>query len=458
MEQGHGSSLKDQQAVITAHAKVRGLPAPLFYVETESGIHEKIERRERIRALLADVREGDVVLCDKIDRWSRDPEFTYRSIREILSAGASFYAIGDACDPATPEGDTMLNFRVLFSREEHKRIKLRMVGTRTTLRDQGYYVEGLPPFGYRRSLPKGSKGAEKNVLRVEEAEAAVVREVFRLCILGRSLSETAAATGLQRDRVRDVLRSRVYRAEIQNRAGEWIKAKHPAVIDADTFARAQAALTSRRHGPAPGASTTETSGWLLRDVARCALCGARMSAAYAGTHDARRYYFRCAKRCSKRFVPVRAAEAEAEPLILARLEELRADLAREPKAPPKAPPSNMPDRRARLQRKRERLHDLYSDALMTRDELRAAMVNLDAEATRLDAEDDAAMKPSPLADRGARRSTLRQVKALGEAWEEATDEERRAVVGQLAHVAHLAAGEECRFTWRSAEELAERVR
>jgi Resolvase, N terminal domain len=79
--QGQGSSLRDQQAVIAAHAKAKGLPTPTFFVESESAIHEKNERRERIRALQAEVRAGDLVVCDKIDRWSRDPEFTYRSIR-----------------------------------------------------------------------------------------------------------------------------------------------------------------------------------------------------------------------------------------------------------------------------------------------------------------------------------------------------------------------------------------
>jgi DNA invertase Pin-like site-specific DNA recombinase len=55
--------------------------APTFYVESESAIHEKNEKREKIRALMSEVRKGDLVLCDKVDRWSRDPEFTYRSIR-----------------------------------------------------------------------------------------------------------------------------------------------------------------------------------------------------------------------------------------------------------------------------------------------------------------------------------------------------------------------------------------
>ncbi|HTB72862.1 MAG TPA: recombinase family protein, partial [Polyangiaceae bacterium] len=275
--QGQGSSLRDQQDAITAYAKAQKLPAPTFYVESESAIHEKNEKRDRIRALLADVKAGDLVLCDKIDRWSRDPEFTYRSLREILAVGASFYAVGDQCDPSTPEGDTMLNFRVLFAKEEHKRIKARMVGTRRILRDQGYYADGLAPFGYRRGLPKASKGLEKNVLVIEPKEAEIVRRAFRLATR-EPLSSIAETLGLARDRVGKMLRKRVYLGEIQNTRGEWIKAKHPGIVDVDTFTRAQAALEGRKNGGA--SEVSQTSTWILRDVARCGRCGAKMTSAY----------------------------------------------------------------------------------------------------------------------------------------------------------------------------------
>src|SRR5581483_7430218 len=199
--------------------------------EAESAIREKIEKREQIQALMREARSGDLVVCDKVDRWSRDPEFTYRSIRELHEKGVRVYFVGDGCDPSTPDGDSMLNFRVLFAREEHKRIKLRMVGTRKALRDRGYYAEGLTPYGYRRSLPKGEKSREKNVLRIEKSEAEVVRRAFRMSV-GASLSTIEAATGLKESRVQDILRNRVYLGEVQDSQGQWIKAKHEAILDA----------------------------------------------------------------------------------------------------------------------------------------------------------------------------------------------------------------------------------
>ena len=452
--QGLGSSLQDQQDTLSAYAKDKHLPKPVFFVESETAIHEKNEKRDRIRALMSEVRRGDLVLCDKVDRWSRDPEFTYRSVRQIMEAGASVYFVGEQCDPSTPEGDTMLNFRIVFAKEEHKRIKQRMVGTRKILRDQGYYVEGLAPFGYRRPFPKGYKGVEKNILAIEPEEAKLMRKAFRLCVSGHSMTNIGNILGITRDRVFDGLKNRVYLGEIENTSGTWIKGKHAALIDADTFALAQAALSARRLGSAkPRDAKSETSDWILRDVALCGLCGARMSAAYAGPHEKRRYYFKCSHGCTKAYIPVRGVESEASPLIVARLEELKEELAREPKRIAPAPAPDFAGRRATLERRRNKYLELCTDGLMTKDELRGRLIKLDADALRVDAEEQAALRPSPLADASARRSVLREVGVIAKAWARARPEARREIVGHLAVAARLSSGKRPRFVWRPAEEL-----
>src|SRR5574343_662143 len=180
VEQARGTSLQDQQNRIAAYAERIGRKVTRFFVESESGIHEKIEKREQIRELLSLVGRGDLVIVDKIDRWSRDPEFTYKSVREMLELGASFFAVEEGIDPSTPEGDSMMGFRILFAREEHKRIKTRLVGTRKLLRDAGYYADGAVPVGYRRKLGRGEKGHDKCELVIDEINAALVRDIFRM--------------------------------------------------------------------------------------------------------------------------------------------------------------------------------------------------------------------------------------------------------------------------------------
>lgn len=455
-EQARGSSLQDQQDAIGAYAKGLGFKVAHFYVEAESAVHEKIERREQIRALMEDVREGDLIVCAKLDRWSRDPELTYGSVRQILERRAAVYFVDERCDPSTSEGDSAMGFRILFAREEHKRIKERMVGTRKLLRDRGYYVEGLPPIGYRRAHPKGYKGAEKNILAIDEPGAELVRRAFQLCIAGHSLAKIGTAGGMSREQAASALRNRLYLGEIEDSRGAWIRGKQAPIIDPETFARAQVALDARRlGGPKPREAPSGTSTWILRDVVVCVHCGARMASAYSGRVDLRRHYYKCSKRCTSRYVPVGEVEAAAGPLVLARLEALREALSREPKQATKPAVVDLAPRRAKLARRRARCLEAFTDEMMTREELGRALAKLDAEGTRLDGEEQAARRPSPLADPKTRRAALRGVGAIRRAWTRASPEARREIVRQLASAARIGEGPP-RFDWRSAAELAER--
>lgn len=465
-DQALGTSLRDQQDSIRSHAARLGLKVDRIYVEAESAVHEKIERREQIQSLLRDVRNGDLVLCDKLDRWSRDPEFTYRSVREILAAGASFYAISESCDPSTPEGDTALGFRILFAREEHKRIKERMVGTRRKVRDLGYYVEGTPPMGYRRAAPKGHKGLEKNVLVIVPDEAATVVRLFKRYIAGASMAQLAERFDLKIDRVKDALHRRLYIGEIQNTAGEWIRGKHAPIVDAATFQRVQDLIAERRRGGTRAHAGTETDDWMLRDVARCLHCEARMGAAYAGAPGKRRYYYRCIKTCRAKgprantgtYVSVRTVDEEVAALIEARLANLREQLATPFVPTVVARPVDFTARRKHLDARRARLLKQHEMSLVTDAELRAGCERIDAERLRLTAAENAHLAISPLASATVRQEMLRDVTVLRRQWRNASGVQRRAIASHLLVSIGIAVGLAPRPKWRSAEDLQEVVR
>lgn len=447
--QAVGASLEDQQNLIRAHAKKGGLGVARFYVEAEGAGHEKLERREQMRQLLADVRRGDLVLVAYLDRWSRDPEFTYRSMRELREQGVSIYFVNENCDPSTHDGDTMLNFRVLFAREEHKRIKLRTVGMRKTLRDDGYFADGLPSWGYRR---QDVRGKDRNVLVVDEDAARLVRDCFRACIRGVPVRAIAEDLGIGKDRIFKALRNRMYLGEVRDGSGKWIRGKHPAIVTASMFAAAADALDARKlgeRGPRRGALT---DAWWIRVVARCT-CGARMGAEYGGPDGTgkRRGYLHCVRDCGTPYLPVPEAEAACEPLVRARIEELRELLA----APPRKRPVVVTDRsaqRAKLGARRDKLLEQHAEGFITTEQLRARLARVDDERTRLDALDQ---QPEPV-DPGRLRALLREVRALRHAWLRATPQERRGIVGAFARCVLLARGQQPRFDWYSAEELAAR--
>jgi site-specific DNA recombinase len=470
-EQARGTSLTDQQAAISAYARSRGLEVTRFFVEAESAIHEKIERREQIRALMSDVRGGDLVLCDKLDRWSRDPEFTYGSVRTILERGASFFAVGDQCDPSTQEGDTTLGFRILFAREEHKRIKLRLVGTRKLLRDRGYYSEGLPPLGYARPHPSGSRGVglAKNVLQIVEPDAEMVRSMFRRIVAGESAREIADSIRtstprhkLDHSRVCDCLRNRIYLGEVKDTSGAWIKGRHEAIVDPDLFARAQKALDAHRKGGPKLKSGSRTAGWIAREIGVCGKCGKRISAAYGGWPKHVTDYYRCPDRsgCRARHVRVSDVDPVVCDAVLDRLVELRAQIATGTwsRERPATPTVDVPSARLKLASKRERLLDLAVDGTLTREDLRSRLAKLDAERDRLDAIEREQTRVDPLEDPTIRRTVLGQITELRRAWTAATPVQRRQILRLLATAVRLERGVTPVIEWRSPEELAADVR
>ncbi len=418
-------------------------------MEAESGIREKNESREQMTALLAAVREGDLVLCDKLDRWSRDTEFTLRSVREIREKGATFFSIGDNCDPDSREGSLMLTIRAALAKEEHARIKERMVGTRRLLRDRGLYVEGLPPWGYRR---QDAKGETRNTLVIDADEAAEVRRVFKLCIAGKAIDEIATLLDVKRDRVSDALHRRLYVGDIEDSKGQWIPGKHEAIIDARTYQEAQDALLARTNGSRSPTEGVETSTWWLRDVATCLRCGAKMSAAYAGPKgEGRRHYFACFKRCTSRYMRVRDAEQACDPLVTQRLIELKEELGAP--APARvvkmAPRLALKERRAKLDARRARVLEMYAEGLTSKDELHLAIAKLEVERLKIDAL--AIERPAPTTEE--RREVLKSVVTLGKAWSKMPAESRREAMRILATSVGLAAGKAPKPVWRTVEEL-----
>jgi len=469
-EQALGTSLQDQQNVLQAYARSRGLKGvAVWYVEAESAVHEKFERREKMQQLMASLRAGDLVLCDKLDRWSRDPEFTYRSMRQIREAGATVYFVGDMFDPTTPEGDSMLNMRVMMAREEHKRIRLRMVGTRLLLRNQGYYVEGLAPIGYRRPIAAGTRtrSVERNVLELDEPRAKLVLEFFQLSARGWSCGDILvearkdASRKWDKTTVNRILRNRIYLGEIKNSTGVWIKGRHPAIIRPELFARTQAALDRRKLGGAKAGTDSRTQHWLLRGLASCGRCGSRMSPAYGGGFGADKNYvdyYRCFRNCGARYVPVHEADGAVGETMFERLVHLRKEIALAPKAGGIVRPTiDFARERAALEKKRDRLLEVRVDGHLSREEFSARMAKFDAARTKIDAAEAQALKRSPLEDVSVRRALLANVVQLQGAWQNLPMEQRRRLVVLLARVVKIERDKRPEIEWRTLDELAEEI-
>lgn len=440
-QEQRGNSLPEQRAELERFCKEHSYPAPTLFVEVESGTIEKVEKREEQIVLMAQLRSGDLVLCTKQDRWTRDAEHYLNSVRKILAAGARFFSIAEKYDPSTPEGELASTMMAAFARHEHARIRDRTVGMRQILRRQGLHVEGQPPMGY---VVKDRR------LTIEPRAAEVIRYAFDLCADGYSARQISAAIASKYPWARgcDVgnlgrkLRDRRYIGEsctVGQCRGEW-RPTHEPIISAETFYRAAAGMAERKLGGRPLTGVARNASFLLRGLALCGHCGHRLLS-HSPTPGGRAKHggwYMCGRRtnpmgrerCDGPIARHEDVDAEVARLTLERLESLADLLAKPPASRAPTKTTNFEAERAKIMARRSRLVDAIADGILSADLAREKLATIEKALAKLEERRAVELMASaPPVDRSA---LLRQVKHVRLAWEKLSVGERRDVVRQLA--------------------------
>ena len=473
-----GASLEAQRADIERFCAGRGLPKPRIEVEIEGAGRERQERRVVLRRILDELRDGDRVVVAKIDRFSRDTRFTLEAIDRFRVARAKLLSVTENIDPDTHDGYLFLTILAGFAKREKERILERTIEVRRGLREQGHFVEGIPPLGYR---------LEKRKLVIVPEKAAIVRKMFARNIAGDSVRKIGEMLrrehGIDYDAggVHYVLRNRIYLGENQTAAGrelvderpigkrwgsgEWISTHEP-IIDRATFEASRRALESRRRaGRPPGQGAT--AKWLLAGIAQCAVCGRRMSCIAYGTsrspNPSHAGWYICSLRayrrgqapCENRAVRRDDVDEQIRDATLAQIARLRKALER---APTRAKAEAAPDftaRRTRVAQSRSRIVEAFSDGDISRDDLRTRLAKLDTELVTIDVDEaefiDRA-KAQQADTPAARARAVAKLGSMAKLWAVATDPERRAILQALAERIEILQGKAA-ITWRDARAL-----
>ena len=174
--------------------------------------------------------------------------------------------------------------------DERRRERARESMRRRALRGQ---VLGRPPYGYR---------VEDRRLRVDAAEAEVVREIFRRCLDDdsgvRRITAALNDRGVRTRRggpwstagVRDVLRNNVYTGTYA-RLGVVVPGAHEAIVSAADVRAAEVRMARRRTAPS---TRRRRRSYLLAGLARCGYCGNRLiGVRRSGTAAGDRVSYQC---------------------------------------------------------------------------------------------------------------------------------------------------------------------
>lgn len=276
------------------------------YKELVTG--ESIAIRPQMQLLLSKIENGyyDGVLVYEVQRLCRGNGIDQAIISETFKAtGTKIITPNKTYDPANNDADEeYLEFGLFMSRREYKTINRRLKDGKLSAFKMGKFINSIAPTGYNKVKLKGDKGY---TLEINEDEAFVIREMFRLFV-EENLNITAIAIKFQNDNmpnrsgnpwsasmIRTYLNNATYAGYLTYNKRKMVKSLtsgnfkfskpinkdymiqkglHPAIIDEDTFNKAQARLkrNSVRYLPKKVELKNPLSGIIF-----CGNCGKAMT-------------------------------------------------------------------------------------------------------------------------------------------------------------------------------------
>lgn len=179
---GEGETLARHEALLTQLADRQKLPIGAIYKEIVSG--ETIASRPQMQKLLIEVMQGlwEGVLVMEVERLARGDTKDQGTVAEAFKfSRTKIITPVKTFDPDNEFDEEYFEFNLFMSRREYKTINRRIQQGRLAAFEDGWYIAGLAPYGYKKVKHKGDKGWS---LEIIEHEAAIVRLIFHLYTVG----------------------------------------------------------------------------------------------------------------------------------------------------------------------------------------------------------------------------------------------------------------------------------
>lgn len=323
----HEGSLDNQRHRLMSYVEIKNVQNPEWgkVIETyvDEGISAKDTNRPAFQRMMRDVRKGTInlILVADLARLSRSMMDFCILLEDLKRASAKFLSIKEQFDTTTAAGEMMVFNMMNLAQFERKQTSERV--------SMNFHARALRGLRNGGSIILGFDVDESNksTFKVNEVEAARVRDVFRVFLE----EGTCAKTSDRLNREGIAPKARPERNYKQRNAGKWtrnavllllrnptyaglreinrksrdkdpetlrsferyqiVKASWPALVDQDVWTAAQRSLDAALEQERSRLSNAESRVFLLSGILRCKSCGGPlMGSAAHGKHRVHRYY------------------------------------------------------------------------------------------------------------------------------------------------------------------------
>ncbi len=302
-----------------------------YKIYKDKGWSAKNLDRPEFQKLNKDVQAGliQAVVCYKIDRISRSIRDLVNLIEDYSELGVHFVSFADNINTAAPGGLMMATLFGSLAQMEREAIITRVTDNYYYRCELGYWGGGPAPYGFSLKKIK-ENGQQHTVLEINEEEAAIVRQFFEWYLEPNgtvySILNKASELGIKTRKgalwtsrvVSELLSKPLYAPNTMDvynfYAAQGVRvrvspeqcdgtlslnvfgkrdrnskhpkrsrpvsemtlaiAKHPAIIDSDTFLKVQFKKKAKLQ-TSPRKGTSQTT--ILSGLVKCGICGRAMS-------------------------------------------------------------------------------------------------------------------------------------------------------------------------------------
>ncbi|NBI09708.1 recombinase family protein [Colidextribacter sp. OB.20] len=355
-----GYSLPAQKEDLEEYAHKNGYAIAGYYIDEGKSARKKYTKRKEFMRMLEDVKAGkiDVILFIKLDRWFRSVADYYK-IQEILDAhNVAWKTTQEHYDTETTNGRLYINIRLSVAQDESDRDSDRIKFVFDSKVARGEVISG--------SLPMGLMIQDKHVVPDPET-ADIVREFFRHYkehgTINGAMTYIRETYGiiLWDPSARKMLHNPLYKGMYRDNPNYCEPLIPPEEFDAIQKLLERRSIRQNESGRV----------YIFAGLLKCQECGQKMTGSHSTDKKCERKFYRCRNatiyhRCTHRR---QMGENKLEKWLLLNLPleldrwETEWNIATSKVKHPKVD-------RAAIQRKMDRLKDLYVNELITMEQYR----------------------------------------------------------------------------------------
>ena len=227
-----GFGLEAQRKRLYAYCEAKNYSIFKLYCDAGVSGKETTHRKEYNR-MLADMKAGkfNKILALKLDRISRSVKDFALFLEMIRKYDCDLEFVDGNIDISGPGGKMIATILSAFAEFERDMIVDRTTAGMEEAAQSGHFG-GKPPLGYRKEIINGEKGKK---WIIDEEEAEVVKEIFNLCLKGKTYNDIAK---IMQDKHSDIIaytRKDKDTGDIINIPRSWTDASISVILNNRTY-------------------------------------------------------------------------------------------------------------------------------------------------------------------------------------------------------------------------------